>query len=56
MWFWIKLSLDFLVVGLDFLLIFMCFYDMGCDKGFGDGGIVILADFVVDLGFLMIKF
>ena len=24
----------------------MGFYDMGCDKGFGEGGIVILADFV----------
>ena len=41
---------------VDFLLIFVLFDDIRCDKGFGDGGIVILADFVVDLGFLMIKF
>ena len=33
------------------MLIFIGFYDMGCDKGFGDGGIVILVDFVGDLGF-----
>ena len=41
---------------VDFLLIFVLFDDMGGVKGFREGGIVILADFVVDLGFLMIKF
>ena len=40
---WIEF--DFWVVGWDFLLIFVLFDDMRCDKGFGDGGIVILADF-----------
>ena len=32
------------------------FDDMGYDKCFGMGEIVILVDFVGDLGFLMIKF
>ena len=36
---------------VDFLLIFVLFDDMRCDKGFGEGGIVILVDFVVDWGF-----
>ena len=41
---WIKF--DFWIVGWDFLLIFMGFYDMGCDNGFGEGRIGILVDFV----------
>ena len=51
-----KIEFYFWVVGLDFLLIFIGFYDMWCDKWFGDGRIGILVDFVWDLGFLMIKF
>lgn len=32
------------------------FDDIRCDKCFGMGGIVILVDFVGDLGFLKVKF
>ena len=41
---------------MDFLLIFVVFDDMRCDKGFGEGGIVILVDFVGNLEFLKVKF
>nr|DAE65051.1 MAG TPA: hypothetical protein [Bacteriophage sp.] len=41
---------------MDFLLIFVVFDDMRCDKGFGEGGMGDLVDFVGGLGFLMVKF
>lgn len=41
---------------VDFLLIFVVFDDMRCDKGFGEGGMGDLVDFVGGLGFLMVKF
>lgn len=41
---------------VDFLLIFVVFDDMRCDKGFGENGMGNLVDFVGGLGFLMVKF
>ena len=41
---------------VDFLLIFVVFYDMRCDKGVGESGMGDLVDFVGGLGFLMVKF
>lgn len=41
---------------VDFLLIFVVFDDMRCDKRFGEGGMEDLVDFVGELGFLIVKF
>jgi hypothetical protein len=41
---------------VDFLLIFVVFDDMRCDKGVGESGMGDLVDFVGGLGFLMVKF
>jgi hypothetical protein len=41
---------------VDFLLIFVVFDDMKCDKGVGESGMGDLVDFVGGLGFLMVKF
>lgn len=41
---------------VDFLLIFVVFDDMRCDKGVGEGRMWDLVDFVGGLGFLMVKF
>lgn len=46
MWFWMKLSLNFWSVKWLKCLILVGFDDMRYDKGFGEGGIGILLDFV----------
>ena len=43
-----EIEFKFLELLGGFLLIFVVFDDMGYDKGVGEGGIVILVDFVGD--------